>query len=431
MSENKKWIVVWHYIRTCVKWCFYSIATGIACGVVGTLLYHMVVKANEIRTEYPNLLWILPIAGLIIVKFYYMLNIPEDKGPDLIFDSVRETNHVPFQVIITSAISTVITHLFGGSSGRVGAALQIGGGISSGLSKYFHLNPGDRSLFIMCGMSGLVSVLFGTPLAATFLSMEVISVGVIYYAALLPCLLTSMTAFFVAELFGVTAMRYRIIDVPAESAVVWIKIAVFSVVCAMVSILFCLAIKELNHYIKKWIKIPYLRIGAGACLIIILTLLVGNQEYNGSGGNMLNQALVDGMAKPFDFALKLLFTAITLACGFKGGGVYPAFIVGATFGCMFGPVLGLPACFSAALGMIAVFCGAVNCPIASVLLSVEVFGGQGILYFAIASAISFVFSGYFTLFPGQDFIYSKLRIEYRVSNMRRRDIAEVEKEEKK
>lgn len=424
MNDKKKWLIALHYIRTCTRWCMFAVATGIACGLVGTGLYYMVAGANELRSRYPNLLWLLPVAGLIIVKFYHMLDIPEDKGPDLIFDSVRESNHVPPQVVVTSAISTVITHLFGGSAGRVGAALQIGGGISSGLSKYFHLNPRDRSLFIMCGMSGLVSVLFGTPLAATFLSMEVISVGVIYYAALLPCLLTALTSFFVAELFGIKPMQYVIAEIPADSVITIVKVGIFSVGCALVSILFCLAIKELNVYLKKWLPNQYVRVVIGAFAVIGLTLLVGKQTYNGSGGELLNLALVEGSARPYDFALKLIFTAITLACGFKGGGVFPAFIVGAAFGCVAGPALGLPAGFSAAIAMIAVFCGAVNCPIASILLSVEVFGGEGLIFFAIACAISFVFSGYFSLFPGQKFIFSKLRMEYRTSGLRSKDAEE-------
>ena len=139
---------------------------------------------------------------------------------------------------------------------------------------------------------------------------------------------------------------------------------------------------------------------------------------------MLNAALVNGVSNPWDFALKLLFTAITLACGYKGGGVFPAFIIGATFGCSFGPYFGLSPQFAAAVGLIAVFCGAINCPIASILLSAEIFGTEGVIFFAIASAISFVFSGYFTLFPGQDFVYSKLRLEYRSSALRRKSAAE-------
>lgn len=276
----------------------------------------------------------------------------------------------------------------------------------------------------MCGMSGLVSVLFGTPLAATFLSMEVISVGVIYYAALLPCLLTALTSFFVAELFGIKPMQYVIAEIPADSVITIVKVGIFSVGCALVSILFCLAIKELNVYLKKWLPNQYVRVVIGAFAVIGLTLLVGKQTYNGSGGELLNLALVEGSARPYDFALKLIFTAITLACGFKGGGVFPAFIVGAAFGCVAGPALGLPAGFSAAIAMIAVFCGAVNCPIASILLSVEVFGGEGLIFFAIACAISFVFSGYFSLFPGQKFIFSKLRMEYRTSGLRSKDAEE-------
>ncbi len=429
MTLGKKLLVGWHYVRTCIRWCTFSVATGVVCGLVGTLLYHMVGKANEIRQLYPYLLLGLPVAGLIIVKFYHMFNIPEDKGADLIFDSVREAKHVPFQVIVTSAISTVITHLFGGSAGRVGMALQVGGGISSGLSKHFHLHPRDRSLFIMCGMSGLVSVLFGTPLAATFLSMEVISVGVIYYAALLPCLVTAFTSFFVAEQLGVEPLRFDIAHIPADSVMSILRVTLFSVCCALVSILFCVAIKELNRILKNKLPNQYIRVVVGAVAVIAVTALVGSQIYNGSGNGLLNDALRQGTVRPYDFLLKLLLTAITLACGFKGGGVFPAFIIGATFGSFIGPYMGLQTDFAAALGMIAVFCGTVNCPIASVLLSVEVFGGEGIIFFAIACAISFVLSGYATLFPGQNFIYSKLRIEYRTSSIRRRDVEELEEEE--
>ena len=424
ITLNKKWIICLRYIQICLKWCLFSIVTGIACGLVGIALYQMIVYANSIRTEHPGIIWLLPPAGLIIVKFYHMLNIPEDKGTDLIFDSVREQKHIPLQVIITSGISTVITHLFGGSAGRVGVALQIGGGIASGLSKYFRLNPRDRSLFIMCGMSGLVTVLFGTPLTATFLSMEVISVGVIYYAALLPCLMTAITAFFVAQILGIEPLFFAIPNIPSVSPLSLLQVGLFAIACAVVSILFCYTIKELNVFLKKRIPNQYIRVVIGASAIIILTLLVGNQTYNGSGNALLNQALIDGISNPWDFALKLVFTALTLACGYKGGGVFPAFIIGATVGASFSSYFGLPPQFAASLGLVAVFCGSVNCPIASIFLAAEIFGSEGIIFFAIASAVSFVFSGYFTLFPGQNFIYSKLRIEYRTSALRRKDVEE-------
>lgn len=404
----------------------FAIATGIACGLVGTGFYFLITYANTFRTEHPYIIWFLPVAGLIIVKFYHMFDMAEDKGADLIFDSVREKNHVPLKVILTSGISTVITHLFGGSAGRVGVALQIGGGIASGLSSAFRLNPKDRSLFIMCGMSGLVTVLFGTPLAATFLAMEVISVGVIYYAALLPCLITSITAFFVIRLFHIDPLFFTIPVIPEISSFSLMQVALFAAVCTVVSILFCFAIKQLNVWLTKWIPNQYIRIVVGSLTVIGLTLLVGNQAYNGGGNGLLTSALVDGSANHRDFILKLLFTAITLACGFKGGGVFPAFIIGATFGAAFGPYFGLPPQFAAAVGLIALFCGSVNCPIASIFLAAELFGTDSIVFFAITSAISFVLSGYFSLFPGQDFVYSKLRIEYKGSNIRRRDVEEDE-----
>lgn len=428
MPNHKKWVICFHYIEICLKWCLFSIATGLACGLVGTALYHLIVSANSIRAEHPGIIWLLPIAGLIIIKFYHMLHIPEDTGADLIFDSVREQKDIPIQVILTSGISTIMTHLFGGSAGRVGVALQIGGGIASGLSKYFKLNPHDRSLFVMCGMSGLVTVLFGTPLTATFLSMEVISVGVIYYAALLPCLVTAITSFFVTQIFSIEPLFFTITNIPQVSVPSLLQVGFFAVACAVVSILFCLAIKELNVFLKHNIPNEYIRIIIGAFSIIGLTLLIGDQTYNGSGNALLNHALINGQANPWDFVLKLIFTAITLACGYKGGGVFPAFIVGATFGASFGHIFGLSPQFAAAIGMVSVFCGSVNCPIASMFLAAEIFGSESIIFFAIACSVSFVFSGYFTLFPGQSFIYSKLRIEYRTSPLRKREIDRTDDE---
>ena len=413
-----KLIVMVHYIRLSVKWCLFSILTGTVCGLLGSALYFFVQWANEIRGEHNWLLLFLPVAGLIIVKIYQMFGLKEDKGTDLIFDSVRNAQEIPFKITVVSFLSTIFTHLFGGSAGRVGVAIQMGGSISSNLSKIFKLNPKDRSLFVMCGMAGLISALFGTPLMAAFLSMEVISIGVIYYAAFLPCLLTSLVSYFVAEALNITPMRYTIASVPSLNVESVTKVMFLGVGCAIVSILFCAAMKLWGDTVKKHIENQYIRILIGSGIIIILTLVTGSQVYNGSSASLLNAAIIYGQAHPYDFLLKILFTAITLQSGYKGGAVFPALVIGATFGCTFGWWLGLPVEFAAAVGMVAVFCGSVNCPIASIFLSVEVFGGAGIVLFAIACAISFVFSGYFTVFPGQQFVYSKLRIEYKHSTMR-------------
>ena len=195
--KNTRLRVVIHYILVCIRWAAFSVITGVCCGCLGSAFSLFIQWSNELRAEHQWLLFGLPFAGILIVALYQMFGITEDKGTDLIFDSVRSTDDIPFQIIIVSFLATIFTHLFGGSAGRVGVAMQMGGGIAALLSRRVGLSHKDRSLFVMCGMAGLISALFGAPLMATFLSMEVISLGVIYYAALLPCLVTALTSFFI------------------------------------------------------------------------------------------------------------------------------------------------------------------------------------------------------------------------------------------
>ena len=406
----------------CIQWGVFSVMTGIVCGLVGSAFCLFVQWSNELRSHIPNLIFFLPLAGLLIVRLYEMYGIINDRGADLIFDSVRDSDDIPFQITITSFLSTIFTHLFGGSAGRVGVAMQMGGGISALLSRAAKLSPRDRSLFVMCGMSGLISALFGCPLMAAFFSMEVVSLGVIYYAALLPCLISSMTSYTITRLMSIAPMRYTLSDVPSPEPVFLLKVSLLAVLCALVSMLFCGFMMLCSRFFGRFLKNRYLRVLAGSAAIIVLTLLVGNQTYNGSSASLLNAALSYGLTHPWDFLFKIIFTGITLQSGFKGGAVYPALIIGASFGSSFGGYMGISPVFAAAVGMIAVFCGSVNCPISSIFFAAEVFGGSALHSFAIAAAISFVFSGYFTIFPGQHFIYSKLRMEYKHSGLRRSDI---------
>ncbi|MCR5282907.1 MAG: chloride channel protein [Lachnospiraceae bacterium] len=416
--KKTRWLVVLHYVRICFRWSVFAAITGALCGCLGGAFSLFIQWSNEIRGQHSWLIWLLPVSGLLIVALYRMFGITKDRGADLIFDSVRTTEDIPFQVIIVSLLSTICTHLFGGSAGRVGVAMQMGGGISALLSRKVGLNQQDRSLFVMCGMAGLITALFGTPLMATFLSMEVVSLGVIYYAALLPCLLSAMTAYFVIRLLGLAPMQCSLMHLPSVNAMSVFQVGVLALACALVSMLFCGFMLFVGGAYRKKVSNDYIKVLIGSALIILLTLLVGDQTYNGSGAALLEGAIVYGRAHPYDFLLKLIFTGITLQSGFKGGGVFPALIIGATFGCWFGPLLGLDPCFAAAIGMIAVFCGSVNCPIASICFAAEVFGSERLVLFAVAAAISFVFSGYLTIFPGQHFIYSKLRMEYKNSNLR-------------
>ena len=200
------------------------------------------------------------------------------------------------------------------------------------------------------------------------------------------------------------------VAVPALNAVTLLRVAGLAALCALVSMLFCFCVHQAEHLLSKSVKNPWLRAALGGAALIALTLLAGNMDYNGAGMNIIAAAIEEGRALPWAFALKILFTALSLGAGFKGGEVVPSFFVGATFGCVIGPLLGLPAGFAAAVGLTAVFCGATNSPIASLLLAVEMFGGDGLLFYALACALSNLLSGYAGLYSSQQVRYDKLRM---------------------
>ena len=245
-------------------------------------------------------------------------------------------------------------------------------------------------------------------MAATVFSIVVISVGAMYHAALIPCLTAALTAYGVSLLMGVEPTRFTVAMPPLE-AVLLLKVSLLAVLCALVSVLFCEVIHLTEHQMARRIPNPFVRAAAGGVVIIILTLLSGTTSYNGAGMDVITAAVEQGAARPEDFLLKLIFTAVTLAAGFKGGEVVPSFFVGATFGCAVGPLLGIEPGFAAAIGLIGVFCGATNCPIASIFLAIELFGDGGLLYFAAACFISYVLSGYSGLYSSQTFSSSKLK----------------------
>ena len=398
------------YFWAFIKWLLIAIVTGVIGGIVGGVFNLSVSYATTMRESHAWLLWLLPVGGVIIAALYKVTKM-EAKNTNAIIDSVHLGENVPAMLAPVIFIATVITHLCGGSAGREGAALQIGGGLGSNIGRLFGLDEKDIRLATLCGMSAVFSALFGTPLTATLFALEVISVGVFYYSGLVPCLVSSVVAFGVTMLMGISPTRFIIVMLPLTANLIW-RVAILAVICAAVSSLFCVAMHAAEYYIEKWLPNTILRAAAGGAVLIALTLLVGSTDYNGTGMNVIKAALEHGSAHPMAFLLKILFTAITLSCGFRGGEVVPTFFIGATLGCVVGPLLGIPAGFSAAVGLIAVFCGAVNCPIASVILSVELFGAGGMAYFAAACAISYVLSGYCGLYSSQTILYSKLRAEF-------------------
>ncbi|MBR1731160.1 MAG: chloride channel protein [Ruminococcus sp.] len=399
------------YAVSFIKWILFAAVTGAIGGGIGAAFRYSINYVTDLRSENTWLCYLLPLGGIVIAFLYRVTKLSGHADTNLIINSVRTDGKLPILLAPVIFISSVVTHLFGGSAGREGAALQLGGTIGSFLGRIFRFGEKDMHMAIMCGMSGLFSALFGTPLTAAIFAMEVISVGIMYYSSFVPCMVSALAAYWITKLLGLEPTSFVIKSIPQLNITSVLLVAVIGVGCALVSILFCLALKWTHKLAAKYFKNEYLRVIVGGCAIVILTLLIGTR-YSGTGTDIITQALDGKDVLPYDFILKIIFTAITIGFGYKGGEIIPTFFIGATLGSLIGSLIGLPASFSAAVGLIALFCAVVNCPIASIILSVEMFGSQGLVMFAAAICISFMLSGYYGLYTGQKIIYSKRRTRF-------------------
>ncbi len=399
------------YAKTLIKWVFFACLVGALGGIVGSLFHKCIDFVTETRLENPWIIYYLPIGGLIIAGMYQLFKKKGKIDTNRVLESISGDEKVPFVMAPLIFISAVITHLFGGSAGREGAALQLGGSIGYKLGKLFRFNKNDLHIMIMAGMSAVFAALFGTPAAAAVFAIEVACIGVFHHTALLASVISAFLGYQTAVWFDIPPVRFNILTFSGYTPEIIIKSIILAVSCAVISIVFCLAIKNAEKLTKKVTKNGYLRGFLGGLLIVILTLFAGTSDYNGAGMNVIENAL-NGDANPEAFLLKIIFTAITIATGFKGGEIVPAFFVGSTFGCLMGNVLGIDPGFGAAIGFIALFCGVTNCPIASLLLSIEIFGSDWVILFAIICAISYIMSGYTGLYHSQKILYSKINDDY-------------------
>ena len=309
------------YVTALLKWLAVGALVGGVGGFVGALFHLGVDCATNVRLAHPWILYLLPLGGVVIALLYRLCRL-EGAGTNAVIESVHFGKKIPTLLVPLIFVSTVITHLCGGSAGREGAALQIGGGIGYRTGTLLRLGEKDLPLATLCGMAGVFSALFGTPLTATIFALEVISVGVLYYAGLLPCITASLTGYYIALLMGVEPTRFTV----AMPALAWPTlglVAVLAVGCALVSILFCRGLHITEHLAARWMKNGFLRAAAGGCVIVAATLLLGTTDYNGAGMDVVARAL-SGQADPWAWLLKLAFTAVTIGCGFKGGEVVPS-----------------------------------------------------------------------------------------------------------
>ena len=396
---------------TTLKWICFSFVVGLVLGVIGALFYHGIRIATTYRLSHPWVLFLLPVGAVLIRYLYHISKYDNDGGTNLVLSAIHSDDNIPKRMAGLIFVSTIFSHFVGASVGREGAALQLGGSIGNTIGKLFRFNDTEKKTMIMVGMSAVFSALFGTPMAAAIFSMEVVSVGIMHYAALVPCVIASFVARGVASYFGAPNASYMVDEIPSFGLASGLETAFLAMLCGLVSILFCVVLHQTDSLSKRFVKNPYLRGFIGGSVILIFTLLEGHQTYNGAGVEYIRDCM-DGNTDGFAFLIKIIFTAICIASGYKGGEIVPSFFIGASFGCLFGNLVGFSPALCAAIGMGAVFCGVTNSPITAFIICLELFGMEGAPYFLLAVALSYMLSGYYGLYSSQKIIYSKYKSNY-------------------
>ena len=403
-------------IRVALQWFFLAIPTGLICGLVGTLFHLSVERVTELRADQPWLLFLLPAAGLLITALYKATKC-EGVGTNNVIRAVQSGEPVSILLVPAIFLGTVLTHLCGGSAGREGAALQMGGSIGWNVGPLLQLKDHDRRTATISGMAAFFSALFGTPLTAALFAMMVEDVGLTFTSAFVPAFTSALIAYGCSLAFGIAPTHFAI---TAPELTVWnaFLVILLGFACAAVSRLFCGLLHFMEHKVPQLLPNPWLRVFVGGVAVIAFSYLFGVGRYNGAGMGVITAAVEQGEALPWDFLCKIFLTALTLSCGFKGGEVVPSFFVGATFGCVFGPLLGLPAGFAAAVGLVSIFCGATNALIPSILMGFELFSGAGLELIALGCGICYMLSGHHGLYSSQTFVTNKLRSEYMSHKLR-------------
>jgi len=389
---------------TVAKWTLLVLPLGLVTGSCVAAFLWSLDRVTAIRFEYPWLLWFLPVAGGLIGWLFATVGGPADKGNNLIIDEIHEPGGgVPLRMAPLILLTTVITHLFGGSAGREGTAVQMGGGLAGGLAQRLPwLSRDDVRTLLMGGMAAGFGGVFGTPVAGMVFALEVLAVGRMRYEAILPCLVASLTADWTCAAWTISHTHYAVATlIPSGVTTVLAPLepelmawaAVGGLVFGLASRLFAAATHGVNHLFRRFVASAMLRPVIGGLIVIALVHLLGTRDYLGLGVTnpdpnavTILSAFEPGGAHAWSWAAKILFTAVTIGSGFKGGEVTPLFFVGATLGGALGAMAGVPVDFMASLGFVAVFAGAANTPLACIVMAVELFGGECILYHAIPAS---------------------------------------------
>jgi H+/Cl- antiporter ClcA len=402
MAEEPADSPVKRHASALLQWTWLGATVGVACGIASAVFLLFLERATAFRISHEAIVYALPAAGLVIGLVYERWGKSIKGGNNLIIDTMHESSpQLPLRMAPMVLVGTVLTHVFGGSAGREGTAVQMGASIADAIAHRFAVGKDTRRQLLAAGMAGGFGSVFGTPIAGAVFGLEVFAVGFVEYDAFLPALLASVVGNYVTIRLGVVHAVYPTIAHVELTPLVFGKLAVMGVAMALVTIAFV----ELTHRTKGFLerKIPRLpiRMFAGGIAVVVLWRLVGTSDYLGLGVPTILRAFSDPGLPWFAFALKLVFTVITLSAGFLGGEVTPLFFVGAALGSVLARVLGLPIELGAGLGIAAVFGAAANTPIALSIMAVELLGGNALPHVLIVTVIAYILTGHRGIYPAQ------------------------------
>lgn len=383
------------------KWLALSSIVGILAGTASAAFLAALEWVTAWRENHVWIIAWLPAAGLFIGWVYFTFGQNVEAGNNLLLDEIHNPKKmVPLRMTPLVLAGSVLTHLFGGSAGREGTAIQMGGSLADQLCRPFKLSAEDRRIMLMAGISGGFASVFGTPLAGTVFGLEVLAIGRLRYDALFPCLIAAVVGHHVTLAWGIVHSSYQIPLSPPFTNMGLLYAVVAGAIFGIVGMLFAQSTHATNAYFKKRIAYPPFRLVVGGALVALAVWLTGSTRYIGLGLPIIREAFT-GLLHPWDFAGKFIMTVITLGSGFKGGEVTPLFYIGAALGNTLSRILPLPAPLLAGMGFAAVFAGASNTPLACTLMAIELFGHETALYMMIACVVSYLFSGHTGIYRSQ------------------------------